>query len=288
MPAPSVRGLDDDSPEPHLTLIANVSTLFTDVPYGRRFEAAAAAGFSGVESWWPFDAAVPETCETDAFVEQLQAAGVRLVGLNLFAGEFASGERGILSDPMRRDDFRANLDALVEIAKRTGCRVFNALHGRRRPDLDPAEQDLQAIENLAHAARILSDVGGTVLIEPLSPASAEDYPIRTTGDAAHLIERVRDRPHAESIGMLFDTFHLAANGEDLSAAIREHGALISHVQLADFPGRGEPGSGGLEFDGVLRQLWSAGYRGAVSAEYLPTTRTESTLGWITEIPLLIR
>jgi hydroxypyruvate isomerase len=269
-----------------LRLVANVSLLFAEVPYVERFGRAAKAGFSAVETWWPWPVAVPGAGEVDAFVRAVDEAGLTLAGLNLFAGDMPGGERGIVSHAERQDEFVANLDLVVAIAERTGCPAFNALYGQRRPGKDPAVEDEVARGNLATAVRRLGEVGGTVLVEPLGRGLNGAYPLETAGDAVKVVEQVRADTGSAAIGLLFDTFHLATSGEDLDRVVDEHAALVAHVQLADAPGRGQPGSGEVDVAGVVERLWRKGYRGAVACEYKPTTTTEDSLDWIAGVPRL--
>lgn len=272
-----------------LRLAANISLMFAELDYLDRPRAAAAAGFDSVESWWPFAGATPDPREVGALVDSIDGAGITLSGLNLFAGDQSGGERGVLSSPTRSAEFAANLDAVADIALRTGCRGFNALYGQREPGLDPELQDALAIENLSTAVRRFADFGGTIYIEALTRGSNGAYPIETAAQAAEVVRQVRSRTGLDNIGLLFDTFHLTNNGEDLAAVISAQWPLIAHVQLADSPGRHEPGSGDIDFPRVLDELWNHGYRGAVAGEYTPTTAsTLDTLGWMKTLPHLRR
>lgn len=270
-----------------LRLAANISLMFPEVGYLDRPHAAADAGFDSVESWWPFASATPGASEVDALVGSIRAAGIPLSALNLFAGDQPAGERGIVSSLARQAEFEANLEVVAGIAVETGCRGFNALYGQREPGVDPAEQDAIAIRNLSSAARRFAEFGGTLFVEALTRGANGHYPIETAGQAAEVVTRVREETGLKNIGILFDTFHLSNNGEELPAVIAEHGVLIAHVQLADSPGRGEPGSGDIDFTRVLDALWDGGYRGTVAAEYAPTTSsTLTSLGWMKALPHL--
>jgi hydroxypyruvate isomerase len=269
-----------------LPLVANISLLFAEVPYLERFERASAAGFTAVETWWPWPNPVPSGGEVDAFVGALDAAGLRLAALNLFAGDMPGGERGIVSHPDRRGEFSANLDLVVAIAGRTGCAAFNALYGQRRPGWELARQDAVAREQLAIAARRLGEVDGTVLIESLGRGLNGAYPLETARDAVTVVEQARADTGQDNIGFLFDTFHLATSGDDLDRVVDEYAHLVAHVQIADAPGRGEPGTGSVDVAGVIGRLWEAGYRGTVACEYKPTVGTEKSLGWIAGVPRL--
>src|SRR5262249_17340633 len=159
----------------------------------------------------PFPAAVPSDAEVDRFVRAVDDAGVSLVGLNFFAGDMASGERGVLSHPGRSREFTDNVDVAVGIGERLGCRAFNALYGHRIDGVDPAAQDATAAECLVHAARAVTGIGGTVLVEPLS--GAPRYPFKTSGEVLDLIDRLDGDAGVDNIRLLFDIYHLTVNGE---------------------------------------------------------------------------
>src|SRR5690348_3387831 len=191
----------------------NCSILFTELPLLQRPAAAKAAGFDAVEFWWPFAGAVPSDAEVDAFVTAVQDAGVALVGLNFFAGDMPGGDRGLVSWPARSAEFRDNIDVTVGLGERLGCRAFNALYGNRTDDATPEEQDALAAENLALAARAARRIGGTVLVEAVS--GSPRYPLLTAADALAAIDRAGE----ENIALLLDVYHLAANGDNVDAAI---------------------------------------------------------------------
>jgi hydroxypyruvate isomerase len=243
---------------------ANLSILFPELDLVDRPAAAARAGFDAVESWWPWPTATPAATEVDGFVAAIEAAGVRLVGLNFFAGTMAAGERGIVSVPGRADEFAATVNIAVDIGGRLATTVFNALYGNRTPEAEPAEQDELAVHNLRFAAARAAEIGATVLIEPVSGAPA--YPLLTAADVVAVLDRVG----VANVALLADLYHLAVNGDDVAKAIDVHFGRIGHVQIADAPGRHEPGTGELPLAAWLRTLDERGYPGYVAAEYLPT------------------
>jgi hydroxypyruvate isomerase len=246
----------------------NCSILFTDLPLPERPAAAKDAGFDAVEFWWPWPGVpVPSAAQEDAFCQAVEDAGVQLIGLNLYAGDMPAGERGVLSDPARATEFRDSVDVTVRIAERTGVRAFNALYGQRLPGVAASEQDRVATQNLAYAARKVGAFGGTLLIEPLARGLNGAYPLETAADAIAVIERAR-AAGASNVKLLFDAFHLVSNGDDLERAAREHAADIGHVQIADAPGRGRPGTGGIDFTALFALLDEIGYRGRIALEYL--------------------
>ena len=248
----------------------NCSILFTELPLLQRPAAVKAAGFDAVEFWWPFGTAVPADAEVDAFVRAIDDAGVSLVGLNFFAGDMPSGDRGLVSWPARSAEFRDNIAVVASIGERLGCTAFNALYGNRIDGVSAAEQDDLATENLALAGQGVAAIVGTVLIEPVS--GAPRYPLLTAADAAAVIDRVA-AAGTTNLGLLADLYHLAVNGDDVGKAIAVFTGKpggITHVQIADAPGRNEPGTGDLPLDRRLSDLQAAGYAGWVGLEYKPS------------------
>jgi hydroxypyruvate isomerase len=252
----------------------NLSILFTELPLLQRAEAAREAGFGAVEFWWPFAEAVPAEKEVDAFVSSVTEAGVSLVGLNFFAGDMAAGERGLVSWTGREREFADSVEVAIDIAGRLGCRTFNALYGNRIDGVTPAAQDELALANLASAATAAERIGATLVIEPLS--GAPRYPLRTAADALALIGKVGRK----NLALLFDLYHLGVNGDDLDAVIANHLESVGHVQLADVPGRHQPGTGSLDIEGYLAKLAAAGYDGYVGLEYVPEGPSEQSFDWL--------
>jgi hydroxypyruvate isomerase len=248
-------------------LSANVSLLFTELPYSERFAAAAEAGFALVESWWPFPTPSPSAAELDAFVGAL--SGTSLNALNFYGGDIPGGERGIASHPDR---------AIVEIAERTGVRQFNLLYGQLDDRWSPASQRTTALASIRAAATSVAEFGGKILLEPLSQGLNGRYPLLTADDVLEIVDGpLKD---LDNVSLLFDTFHLANNGVDLLATASALAPRLAHVQLADTPGRGEPGTGTIPFDSILDALKSSGYQGVVACEYNPSVETGASLGWI--------
>ncbi|MFE5119628.1 hydroxypyruvate isomerase family protein [Streptomyces sp. NPDC056669] len=256
----------------------NLSILFTELPLLERPAAAKSAGFDAVEFWWPYPTAVPTDAEVDAFVRAVRSAGVCLTGLNFFAGDMPGGDRGLVSWPGRAAEFRDNIDVTVAIGEQLGCRSFNALYGNRVDGAAPAEQDDLAVENLALAAKAAERIGGTILLEPVSGAPA--YPLLTAADAIAVIDRVAAESGSRNLRLLADLYHLAVNGDDVAGVIATHADRIGHVQIADAPGRGAPGTGRLDLDGLLLRLQDTGYAGWVGLEYKPEGPSADSFGWL--------
>src|SRR5690625_548792 len=260
-----------------LPYTANCSLLFTELPLNRRPAAAREAGFDAVEFWWPFEKAVPGDAEVDAFVTAIGDAGVRLTGLNLFAGRLPGPDRGVLSHPDRVPELRDNLGVVAAIAERTQTTAFDALYGLRQDGVAPAAQDAAALENTVAAAKAVEAVGGTVLIEPISGSA--DYPLITAADGLRFVAAAREAG-AANVALLADFFHLAVNGDDVAAVVRDHAAEFGHIQIADVPGRGEPGSGELPLELLLLDSQTHGYNGLVGLEYKPTVPSAESFGWL--------
>jgi hydroxypyruvate isomerase len=256
----------------------NLSILFTEHDVLRRPAAAKAAGFDAVEFWWPFPEAVPADAEVEKFVGAVEDAGVALVGLNFFAGDMAAGDRGVLSHPDRSSEFADNVEVAVGIGERLECRAFNALYGNRIDGVDASEQDAVAVENLARAAGAAARIGGVVLVEPVS--GAPGYPLKTAAEALAVIDRVREETGAENLRLLFDLYHLVVNGDDPDAVLDRHAGMIGHVQIADAPGRHEPGTGEIDFGHYLGRLRAGGYRGRIGLEYKPSGASSESFAWI--------
>jgi hydroxypyruvate isomerase len=256
----------------------NLSILFTELPLLERPAAAAGEGFDAVEFWWPFDTAVPAEKDVDAFAAAIQDAGVQLVGLNFFAGNMPGGDRGLVSWPARSAEFRDNVDVAVGLGSRLGCRAFNALYGNRVDEASAQEQDELGAENLALAAKAAAGAGAVVLVEPVS--GAPRYPLRTAADAIAVMDRVQRESGADNLRLLFDIYHLATNGDDVDRALDAHADRIGHAQIADSPGRHEPGTGSLDIAGRLDRLYATGYSGYVGLEYVPSAASADSFGWV--------
>lgn len=256
----------------------NCSILFTELPLLERPAAAKAAGFDAVELWWPFDSAVPDDEQVERFERAIRNAGVELVGLNFAAGDMPGGDRGLVSWPERSQEFRDNIAVTVGIGERLGCRAFNALYGNRVDGVDPAAQDDLGAENLALAASAAAAVGGTVLVEPVS--GADRYPLLTAADAVDVITRVEQDAGVSNVGLLADLYHLAVNGDDVDKVIAAQVDRIAHVQIADSPGRNEPGTGTLPILRQVEDLYVGGYDGWVGLEYKPSSTTDQSFDWL--------
>ncbi|SDP47409.1 hydroxypyruvate isomerase [Arthrobacter sp. ok909] len=254
-----------------MTYTVNCSILLTELPLLERPAAAKAAGFDAVEFWWPFETSVPTDAQVTRFENAITDAGVQLTGLNFNAGDMPAGDRGLVSWKGRSAEFKDNIDVVAGIGARLGCTAFNALYGNRQEEHSPEEQDELAVQNLAAAAAGVARIGGTVLLEPVS--GAPRYPLLTAADALDVIARVKNETGAENIKLLADFYHLAVNGDDVAAVIEGHAKDFGHIQIADSPGRGAPGTGTLPLGEWITRSRELGYEGYIGLEYKEPAET---------------
>lgn len=266
--------------ESKMSYTVNCSILLTELPLLERAEAAKTAGFDSVEFWWPFATAVPADSEVDAFISSIKNAGVQLAGLNFFAGDMPAGDRGLVSWKGRCSEFKDNVAVVAAIGEATGCKAFNALYGNRQEEFTPAEQDELALKNLLAATTGVAPIGGTVLIEPVSGTPA--YPLKTSTDALAVVSKVKEAG-ATNIALLADFFHMSVNGEDVAAVIEKHAQDFGHIQIADAPGRGAPGTGELPLGEWIARSRTLGYNGGIALEYKQDR--ETAFSWLIRQPV---
>ena len=251
---------------------ANVSILFKEVPFLERFGQAASAGFSAVEFWWPGHEAEPGALE-----RAVRDAGLDVALFNFDAGDMASGDRGLVSDPERQHLFRENVPVALDLARALGCKRMNVLMGHEIPGMDREEQLALARENVRFAAEKAEAADVTVMVEAVNTFENGPYLLYTTEQAVEFVERVG----RENVRIQHDFYHMQRMEGNLVANLREHSDHIGHVQIADSPGRGEPGTGEIHYPFVLGELEKLGYDGYVGLEYNPTTDiTEESSGWL--------
>ena len=249
----------------------NVSILFKEVPFLERFGRAEQAGFSAVEFWWPSGEDLGEVERT------VRDAGLEVALFNFDAGDMPSGDRGLVSDPEREGRFRENVPVALELARSLGCRRMNVLVGHEVPGMDRDEQLALARENVRFAAGRAGEAGVTVMVEAVNTFENGPYLLYTTGQAVEFVRRVG----RENVRIQHDFYHMQRMEGNLVANLREHIGVIGHVQVADSPGRGEPGTGEIHHPYVLAALEDLVYYGFVGLEYNPTTpTTEESFDWL--------
>ena len=249
---------------------ANLTTLFNELPFLDRFEAAAGAGFEGVEYLFPYD------YDVDALVSRLRRFGLTQVLHNLPAGNWANGERGIACLPGREAEFRAGVEQAVTYAGALGCRQINCLVGVAPADTAPRLLTATLVSNLRYAATRLSEAGIRLLIEPINTHDIPGFFLTTTRQARRLIEI----GELDNVAIQYDAYHMQVMEGDLARTIASNLDLIGHIQVADNPGRHEPGTGEINYDFLFDHIDRIGYRGWIGCEYKPRERTVDGLGWM--------
>jgi hydroxypyruvate isomerase len=253
---------------------ANVFMLFGEVPFLERFGRAAEAGFSAVEFWWP-GAAGEDPGEVERAVKD---AGLEVALFNFDAGDMlGADDRGLVGDPEREAQFRENVPVALELARSLDCRRMNVLVGLEMDGMGKEEQLELARKNVGFAADETRDAGVEVIVEALSTLDNGPYLLSRTEQAVEFVKSVG----RENVKIQYDFFQMQRMEGNLTANFGEHFEMVGHVQIADSPGRGEPGTGEIHYPYVLGVLDELGYDGYVGLEYRPTTETtEESLGWL--------
>jgi hydroxypyruvate isomerase len=250
-------------------LCANLTMLWNELDFLDRFAAAARAGFRGVEFLFPYD------YEKERIAEQLHQHGLVLVLHNLPAGNWAEGERGIACDPRRVGEFQDGVARAIEYAQALGCRQLNCLAGIRPRNVDPGDARETFIRNLQFAAPRLKEHGIRLLIEPVNSRDIPGFFLSYSRQALDIIRAVG----SDNLFLQYDIYHAQVMEGDLARTIEEHLASIPHIQIADNPGRHEPGTGEINFDFLFRHIDRLGYQGWIGCEYRPRAGTDAGLGW---------
>lgn len=249
---------------------ANLSMLFNEVDFLDRFAAAAKAGFRGVEYLFPYD------YSTDQLVERLQSNSLTQVLHNLPAGDWAAGERGIACYPDRVGEFQDGVGKAIQYATALGCQQVNCLAGitPAGSDADQARQTL--VNNLTFAADQLKNADIKLLIEPINTRDIPGFFLCHTMQALEIIEQIG----SDNLFVQYDIYHMQIMEGDLAPTIERHLDSIAHLQLADNPGRHEPGTGEINYPFLFDFIDKLSYQGWIGCEYKPLTSTEAGLGWI--------
>ncbi len=248
---------------------ANLTMLFTEAPFLDRFALAAQAGFEAVEFLFPY--AYP----THEIAARLRDNGLTLVLHNLPAGDWDAGERGIAVLPDRVDEFRAGVGRAIEVASHLGVRQLNCLVGKTPAGVDPAQVHATLVDNLRFTAGELKRAGLRLLVEPINTFDIPGFHLTRTAQALALLDEVG----ADNAFVQYDIYHAQRMEGELAATIERHLARIGHIQLADNPGRHEPGTGEIHWPFLFAHLDRIGYAGWVGCEYKPAGGTADGLGW---------
>ncbi|MGB3837079.1 hydroxypyruvate isomerase [Castellaniella sp.] len=249
---------------------ANLSMLFTEIDFLDRFEAAAKAGFKGVEYLFPY--AYPK----ETLAQCLKDNGLEQVLHNLPAGKWEAGERGIACHPDRIEEFKAGVTQAVEYATALRCPKVNCLAGIVPAGVNQATAHKTFVENLRHAAAELKKAGIRLVIEPINTFDIPGFFLSRTDQALAIVAEVG----SDNLQVQYDIYHAQRMEGELGNTISRQLASIGHIQLADNPGRHEPGTGEINYAWLLRHIDQTGYQGWIGCEYKPAGKTEDGLGWI--------
>ena len=248
---------------------ANLTMLFTELPFLDRFERAAGTGFTAVEFLFPY------AHSAEAIRQQLDQHGLTLVLHNLPAGDWDAGERGIACHPDRVDEFRLGVEMGVRYAQALGVGQLNCLAGKAPAGVAADTLRATFVDNLRYAAAALKQAGLRLLIEPINSFDIPGFYLNRTAQALDILDEVG----ADNAFVQYDIYHAQRMEGELAGTLQKHLDRIGHVQLADNPGRNEPGTGEINYRFVFDHLDRIGYSGWVGCEYKPATTTEAGLGW---------
>ena len=249
---------------------ANLTMLFNEVPFLDRFQAAAGAGFKGVEFLFPY------AFDKDAIAERLDQHGLVQVLHNLPAGDWDAGERGIACHPDRVGEFQDGVGRAIEYATALGCRQLNCLAGIAPAGVDAEKVHATFVANLRFAAARLEEAGIRLLVEPINTFDIPGFHLNRTAQAIALIEEVG----SPNLWLQHDVYHMQRMEGELANTIARHLPRIAHMQIADTPGRHEPGTGEINYAWLFRYIDQLGYEGWIGCEYKPAAGTREGLGWI--------
>ena len=249
---------------------ANLSLLFTEVELPQRFARAAQAGFAAVEFQFPYGYPAAQ------LAEQAQRNRLQIVLHNLPAGNLEQGERGIAILPGRQGEFQEGVGRAIEYAKALSCTRLNCLAGIEPQGANPQRLRQTLVENLHFAAQALAKERLQLLVEPINRQDIPGFYLQRSGQTLEVLDAV-GHPNA---WLQYDIYHMQITEGDLTHTIRTHLPRIAHMQLADVPGRHEPGTGEINFPNLFRFIDEAGYQGWIGAEYKPAAGTEAGLGWM--------
>jgi hydroxypyruvate isomerase len=254
-------------------LAANLTMLFNEVPFMERFEKASNAGFKGVEFLFPY------AFSADEIKQKLDHHQLKLVLNNLPAGDWEAGERGIACFPDRIDEFRAGVATAIEYAQILGTPQLNCLAGKAPAGLESKLLRDTFISNLQFAAIELQKANIRLLIEPINTFDIPGFFLSKTQQAIEILGEV----NSSNLFVQYDIYHAQRMEGEIANTIQKYLSKIAHIQLADNPGRNEPGTGEINYPYLFKLIDRLGYQGWIGCEYKPLSNTESGLGWIQSI-----
>lgn len=254
-------------------IAANLTMLFTEYPFLERFERAAAAGFKAVEFQFPYEH------DANEIADRLHKNSLELVLYNLPAGNWADGDRGIAAIYDRQEEFQAGVATALEYAKVLHPPRINCLAGKSAPT---PENDLALLQNIRYAAEELGDRNIVLTLEPVNTIDVPDFALPTTRAAVDILAEI-DQTNAR---LQLDIYHSLRMGEDPFEIIADLGNEIDHIQIADVPGRHQPGTGNIDWERLFRTIDASGYQGWVALEYIPEGTTENGFGMLRSLGLL--
>lgn len=249
---------------------ANLTMLFNELAFLDRFEAAAHAGFKGVEYLFPY------AYDAAALAERLDRLQLVQVLHNLPAGDWEKGERGIACHPGRVGEFQDGVGRAIDYARLLGCKQVNCLAGIAPAGADPDAVHRTFVDNLRFAADKLKGAGIRLLIEPVNIRDIPGFYLNRTEQAIAILDELG----SDNVFLQYDIYHAQRMEGELANTIERHLARIAHIQLADNPGRNEPGTGEINYAWLLRHIDRLGYDGWIGCEYKPAADTRAGLGWI--------
>jgi hydroxypyruvate isomerase len=249
---------------------ANISMLFKELEFPERFEAEARAGFKAVEIQFPY------SWDKGRLGQIAQHAGVEVVLINIPAGDPEKGDRGLGCLPGRAAEFHEGVARAIEYAKAFGCKQMNCLAGITTPDVDGTKLRETYISNLRYAAGELARAEMTLLVEPINTQTIPGFYLNRSAQALAIM----DEAGSANLKLQYDLFHMHIMGEDLARTLSANLARIGHMQIADVPGRHEPGTGEIDFPALFDLIDRLGYKGWIGAEYTPAGKTEDGLAWV--------
>jgi len=252
---------------------ANLTFLFNATAFLDRFRAAREAGFRYVEYMFPYD------YDPLTLKQEIERNGLEQVLFNLPAGDWAGGDRGIANDPSRVKEFRRGVDQALEYARILGVKRINCLVGKRLDAVPHDEQWRTVVRNLRDAAKRLAEEECWLLVEPLNSYDIPGFFLTTSRETLKLFDEV----DAPNLRLQYDAYHMQRMEGHLTETIRATLSRIGHIQIADNPGRHQPGTGEINYRFLLAELDRMGYEGYVGLEYIPQPDTLASLGWLREI-----